>query len=192
MINIIIASNNKGKIREFKKILEPMGYNVFSQSEVGVNIEVEETGTSFKENAELKATAIYNLKHTAVLADDSGLSVDYLNGEPGIFSARYMGLKTGEERRNCILKKLENVPEDKRTASFICSICFIKENGKKIEVTGKWDGSIIKEERGENGFGYDSIFKPNGENRTSAEMLSEEKNEKSHRALAIKELKKYL
>ena len=99
-MDIIIASNNQGKIREFKKILEPLGYTVLSQSEAGIDIEVEETGTTFKENATLKAEAIYNLTHTAVLADDSGLEVDFLNGEPGIYSARYMGLNSDEERRN--------------------------------------------------------------------------------------------
>ena len=191
-MDIIIASNNNGKIKEFKEILQPLGYNVLSQSEAGVNIVVEETGTTFEQNAEIKASAIYELKHTAVLADDTGLVVDYLNGEPGVYSARYMGLKSDEDRRKCILEKLKNVPHNKRTASFECSICFIKESGEKIIVTGKWKGKITEQEQGQNGFGYDSIFQPEGEEKTSAEMLPQEKNSKSHRALAIKELKKYL
>lgn len=189
---IIIASNNNGKIKEFKEILEPLGYNVLSQREAGINIDVEETGTTFEQNAEIKARAIYELKHTAVLADDSGLTVDYLNGEPGVYSARYMGLESDEEKRKCILEKLKNVPQNKRTASFACSICFIKESGEKIIVTGIWKGKITEEEQGENGFGYDSIFQPEGEEKTSAEMLPQEKNSKSHRALAIQKLKKYI
>ena len=191
-MNIIIASNNQGKIREFKKMLEPMGYTVLSQSEAGINIEVEETGTTFKENATLKAEAIYNLKHTAVLADDSGIEVEFLNMEPGIYSARYMGLDSDEARRNCILEKMQGVEENKRKARFVCCICYIDENGNKKYAEGYWNGKIAEEARGENGFGYDPIFIPNGENITSAEMLPDDKNQKSHRALALKKLKEIL
>ena len=191
-MNIIIASNNQGKIREFKKMLEPMGYTVLSQSEAGIDIEVEETGTTFKENATLKAEAIYNLKHTSVLADDSGLEVDFLNGEPGIYSARYMGLDSDEARRKCILEKLQGVEENRRTARFVCCICYIDENGNKQYAEGYWNGKIAEEERGNNGFGYDPIFIPNGENITSAEMLPEDKNSKSHRALALKKLEEII
>ena len=191
-MDIIVASNNKGKIVEYKAMLEPLGYNVLSQSEAGVNIEVEETGTTFEENAYLKANAIYELKHTAVLADDSGLEVEYLNGEPGIYSARYKGLKTDEERRRCILQLLEGVPEEKRKARFMCSICFIQQNGEKIVVEGIYNGHIANEEKGNNGFGYDSIFIPEGRNTTVAEMTKEEKNSESHRAIALKKLAKEL
>lgn len=191
-MNIIIASNNQGKIREFKKMLEPMGYTVLSQSEAGIDIEVEETGTTFKENATLKAEAIYNLKHTSVLADDSGLEVDFLNGEPGIYSARYMGLDSDEARRKCILEKLQGVEENRRTARFVCCICYIDENGNKQYAEGYWNGKIAEEERGNNGFGYDPIFIPNGENITSAEMLPDDKNSKSHRALALKKLEEII
>lgn len=191
-INIIIASNNKGKIKEFKKILEPLGYNVFSQSEAGVNIEVEETGTTFEENAKLKARAIYNLKHTAVLADDSGIVVDYLNGEPGIYSARYMGLQTDEERRRCVLYKMKDAKKEDRTARYVCCICYIEENGKENIVNGIWEGIVADKEYGENGFGYDPIFMPNGSDKTVAQMLPEEKNTISHRAMAIQKLKELL
>ena len=122
-MNIIIASNNKGKIREFKKMLEPMGYTVLSQSEAGIDLEVEETGTTFKENATLKAEAIYNLKHTSVLANNNGLEVEFLNMEPEIYSARYMGLDSDEAKRKCILEKMQGVEESKRTARFVCCIC---------------------------------------------------------------------
>lgn len=191
-MNIIIASNNKGKIKEFKKILEPLGYNVFSQSEAGVNIEVEETGTTFEENAKLKARAIYNLKHTAVLADDSGIIVDYLNGEPGIYSARYMGLQTDEERRRCVLYKMKDAKKEDRTARYVCCICYIEENGKENIVNGIWEGIVADKEYGENGFGYDPIFMPNGSDKTVAQMLPEEKNTISHRAMAIQKLKELL
>jgi len=191
-LKIIIASNNSGKIKEFKKILEPKGYDVVSQNEAGINIEVEETGTTFKENSTLKAEAIYNLTHTAVLADDSGLEVEYLNGEPGIYSARYMGLDTDEARRNCILEKLKGVEESKRKARFVCCICYIDENGNKQYAQGYWNGKIAQEPNGQNGFGYDPIFIPDGEQRTSAEMLPEEKNSKSHRANALKILEEIL
>lgn len=191
-MNIIIASNNQGKIREFKKMLEPMGYTVLSQSEAGIDLEVEETGTTFKENATLKAEAIYNLKHIPVLADDSGLEVDFLNGEPGVYSARYMGLDSDESRRKCILEKLQGVEESKRTARFVCCICYIDENGNKQYAEGYWNGKIAEEEKGSNGFGYDPIFIPDGENITSAEMLPEDKNSKSHRACALKKLKSIL
>ncbi len=191
-MKIIIASNNSGKIKEFKKILEPKGYDVVSQNEAGINMEVEETGTTFKENSTLKAEAIYNLTHTAVLADDSGLEVEYLNGEPGIYSARYMGLDTDEARRNCILEKLKGVEESKRKARFVCCICYIDENGNKQYAQGYWNGKIAQEPNGQNGFGYDPIFIPDGEQRTSAEMLPEEKNSKSHRANALKILEEIL
>ena len=191
-MNIIIASNNQGKIREFKKILEPMGDTVLSQSEAGIDIEVEETGTTFKENATLKAEAIYNLKHTSVLADDSGLEVEFLNMEPGIYSARYMGLDSDEAKRKCILEKMQGVEESKRTARFVCCICYIDENGNKKYAEGYWNGKIAQEEKGNNGFGYDPIFIPDGENITSAEMTPEDKNSKSHRALALKKLEKII
>ena len=191
-MNIIIASNNQGKIREFKKMLEPMGYTVLSQSEAGINIEVEETGTTFKENATLKAEAIYKLKNTPVLADDSGIEVEFLNMEPGIYSARYMGLDSDEARRNCILEKMQGVEENKRKARFVCCICYIGENGNKKYAEGYWNGKIAEEARGENGFGYDPIFIPDGENITSAEMFPDDKNQKSHRALALKKLREIL
>lgn len=191
-MNIIIASTNEGKIKEFRKLLEPLGYNVISKAEAGVFEEVEETGTTFKENAKQKAEAIYNIKHCAVLADDSGLSIDFLNGEPGIYSARYLGLPTHEEKRKAILDKLANVPEENRDAKFVCAICYIDENGNSEVVEGIWKGKISFEEVGENGFGYDSIFIPEGETRTSAELSSNEKNMKSHRAIALKKLMEIL
>lgn len=191
-MDIIIASNNQGKIGEFKKILTPLGYNVISQKEAGINIEVDETGTTFKENSELKARALYEILKKPVISDDSGLEVEYLNNEPGVYSARYMGLQSDTERRACILKKLDGIEEEKRNAHFVCCMCYIDANGKEQFAVGYWYGKIATEERGNNGFGYDPIFIPDGETRTAAEMLPEEKNAVSHRANALKELIKIL
>ena len=185
-MKLIIASNNKGKIREYKEILEPLGYEVISQSESGINIEVEETGKTFAENSALKARAIYRMTHSAVLADDSGLVIDALDGEPGVFSARYGGLRTDADRTALVLEKMKNVPEEKRTARFVCTIHFIKENGEEITVEGKVFGKIWYEPKGENGFGYDPIFVYEG--KTFAEHSSELKNKVSHRANALEEL----
>ena len=143
-MDLIIASNNKGKIVEYKSILEPLGFKVYSQSEKDINIEVEETGTTFEENAILKAQAIYDRIHCPVLSDDSGLEVEALNNEPGIYSARYKGLKTEEERRQAILKGLEG--KENRNAKFTCCICYIDETGEKHLFKGCWRGKIALKE----------------------------------------------
>jgi XTP/dITP diphosphohydrolase len=185
-MKLVIASNNKGKIREYKQLLEPLGYDVISQSEAGVNIEVEETGTTFAENSALKARAIYNLLNCAVLADDSGLAVDALGGEPGVYSARYGGLNSDGERCALILKKLEGVSDSKRDAHFVCTIHFIDENGDEIAVEGRVNGKIGFEPIGENGFGYDPIFMYGGQ--SFAQIPADVKNSVSHRADALRKL----
>ena len=186
-MKLIIASNNKGKIREFKALLEPLGYEVMSQSEAGVNIEVEETGSTFAENSALKARAIFEITdNCAVLADDSGLVVDSLNGEPGVYSARYGGLGTDAERSEFLLEKMKDVPEGERTARFMCCIHFIKADGEEISVQGKCEGKIGYEPLGENGFGYDPIFMY-GE-KSFAQVEADVKNAVSHRANALKML----
>lgn len=190
-MDLIIASNNKGKIREYKNILEKFGFEIFSQSEKNVNIEVEETGTTFEENAKLKAQAIYEKTHQSVLSDDSGLEVEALNNEPGIYSARYKGLKTDKERTKAILEALEG--ETNRKARFICTICYINEKGEEHVFKGIWNGEIALKEEGSNGFGYDPIFIPEGSNsQTVASMPSELKDEQSHRAKAVNMLIEYL
>ncbi|MGN0601317.1 MAG: RdgB/HAM1 family non-canonical purine NTP pyrophosphatase [Oscillospiraceae bacterium] len=186
-MKLIIASNNKGKIREFRQLLSPLGYDVVSQSEAGVNIEVEETGTTFAENSALKARAIRKIKSDcAVLADDSGLVVDAVNGEPGVYSARYGGLSTDAERTALLLEKMRNVPDDKRTARFICCIHFIKANGEEFSVEGKCEGKIGYESVGENGFGYDPVFMYG--DKSFAQVSPDVKNSVSHRANALKAL----
>lgn len=182
-MRLILASNNKNKLREIKEILEPLGYDVLSQSEAGADIEVEETGETFEENALLKARAIYGMMNTAVIADDSGLMVDALGGAPGVYSARY-----APEGQRCerILREMEGVSDEERTARFICCICFIDENGSEMLIRGKAEGKIGYEKKGTNGFGYDPIFMY-GE-KSFAELSAEEKNSVSHRADALRQL----
>lgn len=189
-MKLVIASNNKGKIKEYKQLLEPLGYEVMSQSEAGITLEAEETGSTYAENAAIKARAIYGMTKCAVLADDSGLSVDALGGEPGVYSARYGGELTDSERCMLILDKLKNVPDDKRTARFVCAIHFIKTDGSEISVFGKCEGTIGFEPLGENGFGYDPIFMYG--DKSFAQVGAEVKNSVSHRANALKELVKAL
>ena len=190
-MDIIIASNNKGKISEYRNILGALGHNVYSQSEKNINIKVEETGTTFEENAILKAQAIYDIAHACVLSDDSGLEVEALNNEPGIYSARYKGLQTDEEIRKAILKELEG--NSNRKAKFTCCICYIDEKGEKHLFKGIWNGEISLKEEGNNGFGYDPIFiSEDGNGKTTASLPIEFKEKNSHRAKAVAMLFDYL
>lgn len=184
-MKVILASNNKHKLEEIKKILTPLGYDVLSQSEAGCDIDVEETGTTFEENAALKAQAVYDKMKTAVISDDSGLEVDYLNGVPGVYSHRYAGENaTDADRCAKLLSELSGVAAEKRTARFVCVLCFIDENGEKTVIRGTCEGIIGTEPRGENGFGYDPVFMYG--DRSFAEVSSEEKNTVSHRADALR------
>lgn len=181
---IILASNNKNKIREISEILSPLGYEVISQRDAGADFEVEETGTTFAENAAIKARAVYEYCKTAVIADDSGLEVDYLNGAPGVYSHRYAGENATDADRNArLLNELSGVPDEKRGAQFTCVICFIDENGREEFVKGVCRGKIGYEPIGENGFGYDPVFMC-GE-KSFAQISPEEKNKISHRAKAL-------
>ena len=179
---VVMATNNANKLREVREILSPLGFEVFSQSEVNVSVEPDENGTTFKENSHIKARAVYDAlaEKMAVIADDSGLCVDCLEGRPGVHSARYA--PKGEECDK-LLKELEGVEPEKRTAHFVCGITFLDEHGKAAYIEGKLDGEIALEKRGENGFGYDPVFLYNY--RTLAEMTAEEKNEISHRGKAL-------
>ena len=174
----ILASNNNGKIREMKEKLISLGITVISQKEAGYNIEVDET-------------AIYKLSKLPVISDDSGLEIDALNGEPGIYSARYAGENaTDEDRRNKVLNLMKNVEKEKRTARFTCAICYIDEDGNKHIFKQSCEGTIATEPHGVNGFGYDPIFLV-GE-KSFAELSNNEKNKISHRGKAIDEFVKYL
>ena len=190
-MKLIIASNNKGKIREYKDIFEPFGFEVRSQGEENICLEVEETGTTFAQNAVLKARAIYEISRCCVISDDSGLEVEALGGEPGLYSARYKGLETEHERRLAVLAGLEG--SDNRKARFVTCICFIDETGEEHLFTGTWNGEIALREEGTNGFGYDPIFiSEDGNGKTTASLPLSFKEEYSHRAKAVRQLIAYL
>ena len=190
-MKLIIASNNKGKIREYKDIFEPFGFQVFSQDEENIRLEVEETGSTFEQNAALKARAIYEISRCCVISDDSGLEVEALGGEPGLFSARYKGLETEHERRLAVLKGMEG--SDNRRARFVTCICFIDESGEEHLFTGIWNGEIAFREEGTNGFGYDPIFiSEDGNGKTTASLPLSFKETFSHRAKAVRQLISWL
>lgn len=179
---IIIASNNKGKIKEFSEILSPLGYEVIPQSEAVGEIEAEENGETFAENALIKAQTIYDITDLPVIADDSGLCVAALGGRPGIYSARYA--PKGEECQK-LLDEMNDIPDDKRQAYFECAIVMM--DGEFIyNASGKCEGKIGYEMRGTNGFGYDPVFVYG--DKTIAEMTADEKNKISHRAKALENL----
>lgn len=190
-MKLILASNNKNKLAEMKKIMEPFGYEVISQSEAGINIDVEETGETFEENARLKAQAIHRLTGSAVISDDSGLEVDYLDGAPGVYSHRFAGEDaTDEQRCQKLINMMEDAEDPQRTARFVCVICYIAEDGSEKTVRGTVEGSISREPHGENGFGYDPVFMYKGQ--SFAQISSEEKNKVSHRADALRKLSEIL
>lgn len=184
---IILASNNKGKIQEFKDYLKQFDIDVISQKEAGCNIEVEENGTTYAENALIKAKAIYKLTGKPVISDDSGLEVDFIGGKPGLYTGRFLGENaTNQEKCEKILEMLKTAKDEERTARFKVAICFIDESGKVEFFSGECEGKIAYSMRGNNGMGYDPIFEYEG--RTFAEMKEEEKNKVSHRGKAIKKL----
>lgn len=192
--NLIIASNNNHKIGEIKTILDEFGIESRSLKESGVNVEIDETGTTFIENARLKARGIYEIKNNfMVLSDDSGLEVYALNGAPGVYSARFAGEHGDDkENRKKLLDLLKDVPYEKRGARFVCTMVLIIDNKKTIEVMGTIEGVIGYEEIGDNGFGYDPLFIVPHLNKTFAELSSSEKNSISHRARALLQLKEKL
>ncbi len=183
-MKIIAATKNKNKIKEFAEILK--GFEIISQEEAGVDIDVEETGTTFEENSLLKAMAIYKATGIPAIADDSGLEVDALNGEPGIYSARYGGEGLDDKGRvQLLLKNMQNVPDEKRTARFVCAITYVDADGT-ITAKGTCEGRITHAPAGENGFGYDPVFFAQEFGKTTAEISAEEKNSISHRGKALR------
>lgn len=189
MKRIIIATKNKGKIAEFQQLFAKKGVEIRSLLDYDDVPDVEETGKTFAENAILKATTIANMFHEPVIADDSGLIVDALNGEPGVYSARYAGEEKNDQANiEKVLKKLQGVPFEQRTARFYCTLAVAKPNGDVITVDGVCEGYITKSPIGENGFGYDPIFFVPEKQRTMAQLTKEEKNEISHRAKALQHL----
>ncbi len=199
-MKIVFATGNAGKIREIKDILNDVDAEVFSLKELGLKSEAEENGESFGDNAFIKANEIYErlsaegkMKDTIVMADDSGLCIDYLGGEPGVHSARFMGHDTPYSIKNAvILEKLEGVPDEKRGAQFVCHICAIGEDGVRFDAEDEMPGMIAHESRGAEGFGYDPIFYLPEKKKTSGELSEEEKNEISHRGKVLRSMKKLL
>lgn len=192
-MKLIAATNNDGKVKEIKSILGKLGFDVVSQKEAGIDIEVEETGKTFKENALLKAIAVYNLTKTPAIADDSGLCVDFLNGAPGIYSARYAGENaTDAQRIEKLLKELEGVEDEKRTAHFTSAAALVLSEDENYCAEGNVFGKILKAPDGNGGFGYDPIFYCDELKKTFGNALPDEKNKISHRFRALTKLKTIL
>ena len=204
MKQIIFATGNAGKMKEIREILNGTGWNVLSLKDAGIDADIEENGTTFEENAKIKAEGIRNwclengipgcsgisAEEIIVLADDSGLEIDWLGGEPGIYSARYMGEDTSYHIKNAsLIERLNGVPDEKRTARFVCAVAAAFPDGSVKTVRGTMEGRIGYEEKGENGFGYDPIFYLPEYGCTSAELSGEEKNEISHRGKALRAIK---
>jgi len=190
---LLLATNNKGKAREYKSLLRGIPYDIVTPAEAGISTEVEETGATFEENARLKATTMAAASGLLSLADDSGLEVDALGGEPGPLSARHAGEgATDRDRIDYLLKRLKDVPEKERTARFRCVIA-IAEPGGRVEVcAGESRGLITTAPRGEHGFGYDPVFYVPERGKTMAELAPEEKNRISHRARAAEKARQLL
>lgn len=186
-MKVVLASKNKHKWEEIRKITEKLDIQLVMESELGVDIDVEETGTTFEENSLLKARAVMEATGLPALADDSGIAVDALNGEPGIYSARYGFDDSLDDwgRLQLLLKNMENVPDDQRQAKFVCVISMVTPEGDVIQARGEVHGTVLRSPAGEGGFGYDPIFYYPPFGKTLAEVSAEEKNQVSHRARAL-------
>lgn len=193
MKKIIFATGNEGKMREIREILKDVDAQILSLKEAGIHADIVEDGKTFEENAAIKAKAICEMTGEIVLADDSGLEVDYLNKEPGVYSARYMGEDTSYRIKNAsLIRRLEGVPDEKRTARFVCVIAAAFPDGTVKTVRGTMEGRIGYREEGENGFGYDPIFYLPEYGCSSAVLSMEEKNKISHRGKALRAIKEEL
>lgn len=190
---IIFATGNEGKMKEVRSILADLGQDILSLKEAGMDVDIEENGTTFEENAIIKANAIKDIAKCIVLADDSGLEIDYLDKAPGIYSARYMGEDTSYTiKNNKILELMKDVPNEKRTARFVCAIAAALPNGKVLTTRATIEGIIGYEIQGENGFGYDPIFYLPEYECTTAQLSLDKKNLLSHRGKALREMKEVL
>ena len=193
MDKIIFATGNAGKMKEVREILKDLNVEILSMKEAGIQADVEENGKTFQENAVIKAREIMKISGEVVLADDSGLEIDYLNKEPGIYSARYMGEDTSYRIKNAnLIERLQGVPDEKRTARFVCAIAAAFPDGSIETTEGTIEGRIGYEEKGENGFGYDPIFYVPEFGCTTAELTGEQKNQISHRGKALEAMKEIL
>ncbi len=187
-MKVVLASKNPHKLKEISKITEKFDIELVLQNQLGIDLEVEETGTTFEENSLLKAEAVMKASGLPALADDSGIAVDALNGEPGVYSARYGFDDSLDDwgRLLLLLKNTEQVPDGQRQAQFVCVITLVTPQGQVIQARGEIHGELTREPRGENGFGYDPIFYYPPLGKTTAELDPEEKNQVSHRANALK------
>lgn len=200
MFQIIFATGNEGKMREIRAILEDVEADILSMKEAGISLDIEENGESFAENAVIKAQAVADaltaekrLQDCVVLADDSGLEIDCLNGEPGIHSARYLGEETPfDVKSRALLERMEDVPDEERSSRFVCAIAAVFPGGETITTRGTIEGRIGHALKGDNGFGYDPIFYLPEYGRTAAELTDEEKNQISHRSRALALMKEEL
>ena len=196
-MKIIFATGNAGKMKEIRMILSDLDAEILSMKEAGISIDIEENGETYEENAMIKARAVAaQAREDLVMADDSGLEVDYLGGEPGVYSARYLGEDTSYRIKNAdLIKRLDGVPDGKRTARFVCAIAAVLPDGRELTARAVIEGRIGYEERGEGGFGYDPIFYVPELGKSTAELTEEEKNLVSHRGKALRlikeELRKY-
>ena len=186
-MKVILASKNQHKLTELSAILSQLGFEIALESEYGLDIDVEETGTMFEENSFLKADAVMKASGLPVLADDSGLMVDALDGAPGVYSARYGHKASDKERTAYLLENMKDVPEERRGAKFVCVITCLFPDGRKIVARGECPGVIARAPHGENGFGYDPVFYLPELGMTYAELPSEQKNAISHRARALQD-----
>jgi XTP/dITP diphosphohydrolase len=193
MTKIIFATGNKDKLREIREIMADEPVEVISMKEAGISVDVEENGKTFEENSLIKARAIAEQTDAIVLADDSGLEIDYLNGEPGVYSARYMGEDTSYEIKNRnLIERLDGVAKEDRTARFVCAIAAVLPDGKELVTRQTMEGYIGYEPDGENGFGYDPIFYLDEFGCSSAAISPEQKNAISHRGKALRAMKEML
>lgn len=193
MDKIVFATTNEGKVKEIKEILGDFPIEVVSMKEMGITADIEENGATFEENSLIKARALVKLTGLPALADDSGLEVDYLNGEPGIYSARYLGRDTDYDyKNNYIIDKLSGAKGEDRSARFVCVISLVLPDGREFVERGVVEGLIGYEQKGENGFGYDPIFYLPEYGKTSAELPPEKKNKISHRGKALTAMKKLI
>ena len=187
-MRIVLASSNRHKLKEISRITEKFGFELVMQSQLGLHLDVEENGSSFEENSYIKAKAVMEATGLPALADDSGICVEALNGEPGIYSARYGFDESLDDRGRLelLLKNTEDVPDGQRHAYFVCVITLVTPDGRTIQARGEIHGELLREPHGENGFGYDPIFYYPPAGMTTAEMSEEAKNQVSHRANALK------
>ena len=190
MNKIILASNNNGKIKEFREIFKEMDIELVPMKEAGIDVDIEENGETFEENSLIKARTVCKLSGCITIADDSGLEVDYLGGQPGVYSARFMGHDTSYDIKNkAIIDKLKGVSGKDRSARFVAVIAAVFPDGRELVTRGTMEGIIGQEPLGENGFGYDPILFLPEYNKSSAELAPEEKNKISHRGKALEKMK---